>query len=239
MRNCTAMAISPGVGKPSMRRWYPRRASTSAGKTGRLCSKVSSRTGATPGAGEKMDATHTKKHGKSYFGYKLSVSVDLKHGFIRRICTGTASEHDGHHFDEVLDLHNTGRCVHTDKAYASRQRQQLLKVLGMVDAMQRPAGQAPERVPAKAQSAHRKEACQGGACVCRSPSPGRQIRSHDRASAGHGGNDDDGRLLQPQAPGVVPASASGCILQTRKRHLQGTGAPAHSESMSRWGRKGP
>ncbi|WP_152969400.1 hypothetical protein, partial [Paracidovorax avenae] len=36
--------------------------------------------------------------------------------------------------DEVLDLHNTGRCVHTDKAYASRQRQQLLKVLGLVDA---------------------------------------------------------------------------------------------------------
>ena len=34
-----------------------------------------------------VDATHTKKHGKSYFGYKLSVSVDLKHGFIRRIAT--------------------------------------------------------------------------------------------------------------------------------------------------------
>lgn len=50
-----------------------------------------------------VDATHTKKHGKSYFGYKLSVSVDLKHGFIRRLATGTASEHDGHHFDEVLD----------------------------------------------------------------------------------------------------------------------------------------
>lgn len=87
-----------------------------------------------------LDATHTKKHGRSYFGYKLSVSVDLKHGFIRRLATGTASEHDGHHFDEVLDLHNTGRAVHTDKAYPSRQRQQMLKVLGFVDAMQRKAG---------------------------------------------------------------------------------------------------
>lgn len=86
-----------------------------------------------------VDATHTKKHGKSYFGYKLSVSVDLKHGFIRRIATGTASEHDGHHFDEVLDMHNTGRSVHTDKAYASRQRRQMLQVLGFVDAMQRRA----------------------------------------------------------------------------------------------------
>lgn len=86
-----------------------------------------------------VDATHTKKHGKSYFGYKLSVSVDLKHGFIRRMSTGTASEHDGHHFDEVLDMHNTGRAVHTDRAYPSRQRRQMLKALGFVDAMQRKA----------------------------------------------------------------------------------------------------
>ncbi|WCM95355.1 IS5 family transposase [Acidovorax sp. NCPPB 2350] len=86
-----------------------------------------------------VEATHTKKHGRSYFGYKLSVSVDLKHGFIRGIATGTASEHDGHHFDEVLDMHNTGRAVHADKAYPSRQRQQMLQVLGLVDAMQRRA----------------------------------------------------------------------------------------------------
>ncbi|WP_284411602.1 IS5 family transposase [Acidovorax sp. SUPP2539] len=86
-----------------------------------------------------VEATHTKKHGKSHFGYKLSVSVDLKHGFIRRLATGTASEHDGRHFDEVLDMHNTGRAVHADKAYPSRQRCQMLKVLGFVDAMQRRA----------------------------------------------------------------------------------------------------
>ena len=35
-------------------------------------------------------------------------SVDSKHGFIRGVATGTASEHHGHHFDEVLDLDNTG-----------------------------------------------------------------------------------------------------------------------------------
>ncbi|MDA8453040.1 hypothetical protein M5C97_10770 [Acidovorax sp. NCPPB 3859] len=56
-----------------------------------------------------MDATHTEKQGKSYFSYKLSVSVDLEHGFIHRICMGMASEHDGHYFDEVLDMHNSGR----------------------------------------------------------------------------------------------------------------------------------
>ncbi|MFO6256554.1 transposase, partial [Pseudomonas aeruginosa] len=54
-----------------------------------------------------LDATHTKKHGKSYHGYKLSINVDVKHKFIRKIATGTASEHDSRHFDEVLDEHNT------------------------------------------------------------------------------------------------------------------------------------
>lgn len=67
-----------------------------------------------------LGAAHTKKHGKSHFGYKLSASVDLKHGFIRCIPTGTASEHDGHHFEEVLGEQNTSRDVSADKAYRSR-----------------------------------------------------------------------------------------------------------------------
>jgi len=85
------------------------------------------------------DATHTKKHGKGYFGYKLSVSVDHKHGFIRGVATGTASEHDGHHFDEVLDMKNTGKEVNADKAYPSAQRIKMLKVLGFKDGIQRKA----------------------------------------------------------------------------------------------------
>lgn len=85
------------------------------------------------------DATHTRKHGKSYFGYKLSVSVDHKHGFIRGVATGTASEHDGHHFDEVLDQRNTGKEVNADKAYPSAQRKEMLAALGLKDSIQRKA----------------------------------------------------------------------------------------------------
>ncbi len=88
-----------------------------------------------------VDATNTRRRtARATSATSCSVSVDHKHGFIRRICTGTASEHDGHHFDEVLDMHNTGRAVHTDRAYPSRQRRQMLKALGFVDAMQRKAG---------------------------------------------------------------------------------------------------
>ena len=66
-----------------------------------------------------LDATHTKKHGKRHHGYKLSISVDIKHKFIRKIFTGTASEHDSTHFDEVLDEHHTSRAVYAARGYPS------------------------------------------------------------------------------------------------------------------------
>lgn len=59
--------------------------------------------------------------------------MDNKHGFIRGIVTGTVSEHDGHHFDEVLDIHNTGKQVDTDKGYVSAQRQAMPVTLGFKD----------------------------------------------------------------------------------------------------------
>lgn len=39
----------------------------------------------------------------------------------------------------MLDEHNTGRDVYADKAYPSRRRQEMLKVLGWRDGMQRRA----------------------------------------------------------------------------------------------------
>lgn len=33
--------------------------------------------------------------------------MDVRHKFSRKISTGTASEHDSMHFDDVLDEHNT------------------------------------------------------------------------------------------------------------------------------------
>lgn len=86
-----------------------------------------------------LDATHTKKHGKGYHGYKLSISVDVRHKFIRKITTGTASEHDSTHFDEVLDEHNTGGDVYADRGYPSAQRSEMLSALGYREHIQRKA----------------------------------------------------------------------------------------------------
>ncbi len=65
--------------------------------------------------------------------------MDVKHKFIRKIVTGTASEHDSTHFDEVLDEHNTSRDAYADKGYPSAQRSEMLKTLGYREHIQRKA----------------------------------------------------------------------------------------------------
>ena len=85
------------------------------------------------------DASWTKKHGRSHFGYKLSASVDAKHKLIRKVETGTASEHDSRHFDAVLDAGNTGSLVYADRGYPSKEREAALKARGFKPMIQRKA----------------------------------------------------------------------------------------------------
>jgi IS5 family transposase len=77
-----------------------------------------------------VDATWTKKHGKSHFGYKLSASVDRRCKLIRKLKVSTASEHDTHHLEDVLDSTNTSRDVDLDKGYIDREREARLKAAG-------------------------------------------------------------------------------------------------------------
>lgn len=84
-----------------------------------------------------LDATWTKKHGKSHHGYKLSVNVDKRHKFIRRIVTDTASTHDSQHFEAIMDAANTGRDVYADRGYPSEEREAWLKANGYRNRIQR------------------------------------------------------------------------------------------------------
>ncbi|MDO9161178.1 MAG: IS5 family transposase [Methylococcaceae bacterium] len=74
-----------------------------------------------------VDATWTKKHGKSYFGYKLSACADKRYKLIRKIKISTASEHDTRHFEDVLDPSNTSRDIYADKGYVDSDRESRLK----------------------------------------------------------------------------------------------------------------
>jgi IS5 family transposase len=74
-----------------------------------------------------VDATWTKKHGKSYFGYKLSACADKRYKLIRKIKISTASEHDTRHLEDVLDPTNTSRDIYADKGYVDSDRENRLK----------------------------------------------------------------------------------------------------------------
>lgn len=84
-----------------------------------------------------LDATWTKKHGKSHHGFKLSVNVDKKYKFIRKIVTDTASTHDSQHFEAVMDPANTSRDVYADRGYPSEEREAWLKANGYRNRIQR------------------------------------------------------------------------------------------------------
>ncbi len=99
------------------------------------------------------DATWTKRHGKSHFGYKLSINVDKKYKIIRRIETDTASMHDSQHFDNVFDTSNTSRDVYADRGYPSEEREAWLKENGFRNQVQRRSiSRRPESRPSDARN---------------------------------------------------------------------------------------
>ena len=84
-----------------------------------------------------LDASWTKKHGKSHHGYKLSINADKRHKVIRKIEMSDAAPHDSQHFEAVLDAANTSREVYADKGYASGERERALRAAGYRDRIQR------------------------------------------------------------------------------------------------------
>ena len=84
-----------------------------------------------------LDATWTKKHGKSTYDFKLSIGVDRKHKLIRKLVTNTASVHDSQHFEAVLDDWNTSAEAYADRGHPSQEREEQLKAQGYRGRIQR------------------------------------------------------------------------------------------------------
>jgi IS5 family transposase len=76
------------------------------------------------------DAQWTKKHGKTYYGYKNHISIDVKHKLIRSYAVTNASVHDSQVFEPLLDKENTNKSVYADSAYRSKKNSQVLKDSG-------------------------------------------------------------------------------------------------------------
>ena len=75
------------------------------------------------------DARWTKKHGKSYFGYKNHIQVDVEHKFIRDYDVTAANVHDSQVFEALLDPYNSSADVWADSAYRSEESVGRLKAL--------------------------------------------------------------------------------------------------------------
>ena len=76
------------------------------------------------------DARWTKKHNKSFFGYKNHVNADAKHKLIRGYDVGDASVHDSQKLDGLLNKANTSEDVYADSAYRSAETEARLKARG-------------------------------------------------------------------------------------------------------------
>jgi IS5 family transposase len=76
------------------------------------------------------DARWTKKHGKSFYGYKNHVNADAKHKLIRRYEVTDAAVHDSQALDALLTKGNTSTDVFADSAYRSAETEAKLKARG-------------------------------------------------------------------------------------------------------------
>jgi len=77
------------------------------------------------------DARWTKKHGKSFFGYKNHINADAKHKLIRQYAVTDASVHDSRKFDGLLNQANTSADVYADSAYRSAEAEAKLRARGL------------------------------------------------------------------------------------------------------------
>ena len=92
-----------------------------------------------------IEASWTKKHGKSYHGYKFTVSVDRKHKFIRTWVPDTACVHDSQHLEAALDEWNTSAEIYADKGYVGAEREERLREQGYRPQIQRKAKKGKTR----------------------------------------------------------------------------------------------
>ena len=83
------------------------------------------------------DARWTKKMGKTHYGYKNHINIDVKNKLIRDYAVTNAATHDSQVFDELLDDGNTSREVFADSAYRSKDHLKRLSQRGFRERLQR------------------------------------------------------------------------------------------------------
>ena len=91
------------------------------------------------------DARWTKKHGKSFYGYKVHANADARYKLIRQAKVTPANADDGQTLKEVLDRANTGARLLADRGYDAQTNRELLQAHGLRDGIARRAKPGQER----------------------------------------------------------------------------------------------
>ena len=78
------------------------------------------------------DASFTKKHGKTYHGYKAHIACDLS-GVMTDYRVTTAKVHDSNCIGELVQ--DEDKVVYADSAYSSKDRREALRQRGVIDAI--------------------------------------------------------------------------------------------------------
>jgi IS5 family transposase len=102
-------------------------------------------------------ARWARKAGRTYFGYKNHINVDVKHKIIRRYAVSDAARHDGQLLEELLDECNSSKALFGDASYRSRDREASLKARGYRSYIQR-QGQASKPLNPRDQAANHRRA---------------------------------------------------------------------------------
>jgi transposase, IS5 family len=90
-------------------------------------------------------ARWTKKHGKSFYGYKLHANLDARYKLVRRFKVTAANVDDGQTLGEVLDSANTGKRLLADRGYDAQANRELLQQKRLRDGIARRAKPGQER----------------------------------------------------------------------------------------------
>ena len=102
------------------------------------------------------DARWTKKHGKSFFGYKNHVNADARYKLIRGYASTDASVHDSQKLDGLLNTANTSQDVYADSAYRSAETEAKLDARGFNSRIHRRASRNHPLSDAQAQANRKK-----------------------------------------------------------------------------------
>lgn len=85
------------------------------------------------------DARWTKKHGKSFYGYKLHANADARYKLIRRVKVTAANVDDGQTLKDVLDTSNTRGRLLAHRGYDAQVNREMLQAAQIQDGIARRA----------------------------------------------------------------------------------------------------